>query len=748
MRVLFRSALLIGLLWAAQATAVAAQAPTGSTQAQSGPGRLYLPFVLQPPAPLTAFELIDAAEEAGRLAPHTALLYRVYAAHGDSRLPATYRGAVTEADGERAMIELTRDFLTLPVETQRAAYPFLLPPGYVGSWYDLRRYGGAAVAAAQEAPAASPPPFRNDWDSVTTANGKAKVWWNKQRPMDAEPAGVIARLLNDHAWPKLTGLLGREPISDAGGREIMWDGKTDIIGDSGDGKFDLYILDCQGACPPAQVVPYGACEAAPVLIWFNANGLRDGVGQVNVKKLEAMVSHEFMHALTKSYPKAQGCDEYLKMEEAWGNWAIDYVFPSNQTENEYWDRFRAPDYPLFDFTGYEDWVFPYYLSKTFGDKVIKAISEQMAHHGPLAAVNQGLIQHTGDANKGLADIWDDYAVQLWNREAPADLFRRENDQQRGAYGNPLFVYGKGATRADITHEVELNGGQWVDYDLPVQLTGVSNRYYHFTFPDAAVRSLGVFNPFGYPGIPPDDLKIQALIKITGQADWKPVEDWTKKIEKQFCLQLDEEKVEELVIIFSNTQWETPSREKDAPAELPYKVVASNIACKGWTGSITQHYRYTSNSENRYEVTTSTDLRFERRAPDETDASDGQFYDVKQGQLRWELSGSRGNCRLQGSDTDTLQPGQGDVRINNTTRNTQYIGFGGPSGSAPHISTAYSICPSGTTTFSAGWSWWSGYDFIGQKAPVISKDGLRLEGTNEFTQGNDSWIWEYNLTAIP
>jgi hypothetical protein len=48
----------------------------------------------------------------------------------------------------------------------------------------------------------------------------------------------------------------------------------------------------------------------------------------------------------------------------------------------------------------------------------------------------------------------------------------------------------------------------------------------------------------------------------------------------------EERLEELVLIFSNGQWEDPLSPVELPAgSFPYRVVTSNIACKGWTGTI-------------------------------------------------------------------------------------------------------------------------------------------------------------------
>jgi len=695
--------------------------------------RAYLPLVFQAGPPPSAMEAIDAALEAGQLTPPVALLYRVYAVYDDTRLPGQYRGPVTEADGERTMLELTRDFATLPGDVQRQVFPFLLPPGYAGSWYDLRQSGIAASAVP-----AAPPPFRADWQSITTTNGKAKVWWHKLRPQDAAAAQLAADMLNNHVWPKLTGLL-REPKSDAGGVEYRVDGQAIISGDSGDGKFDVYIVDCQGAgCVHAQNVGYGDCKAVPTFVWINANYIVSRTGVVDTKRLEATVAHEFMHSVMKGYNFKADCGAYTQMGEAWANWAIDDAFPANQTENDYWDRFRAPDYPLFAFTGYEDWVFPYYLTKTHGREVLRDITAATEQHAPLAAVNQGLAVHGG-----LADVWHEYAVKLWNR-SPHDLYQQENQQGLGVYGNPLFIYGRGATRADILHEVELNGAQWVEYVLPARLTGVSNRYFRFAFPDADVRSLGVFNAFPDLPFPPhDDLKVQALAKIAGRSDWEPVADWTQKREKQFCLQLPEEDLEELVLIFSNGQWENPDQEVDAPADWPFKVVASNIACKGWMGSITTHFR----DGTRYEVTTATNLRFERRMPDEDDASDGQFYDVQQGNLHWELSGTSGGCQLRGSGDATVKPDDGDVRLNNTTRNTQYIGYGGPIGQTVTASTAYRDCYGGAPTpYTAYWGWWAGHA-MPQQAPVVSADGLRIVGQNSQEQGDQSYIWEYNLTAI-
>ena len=109
-------------------------------------------------------------------------------------------------------------------------------------------------------------------------------------------------------------------------------------------------------------------------------------------------------------------------------------------------------------------------------------------------------------------------------------------------------------------------------------------YEHLKFSDATVHSAYFANPiFNLPNR--EYMKLQALKKIGGT--WQAVEDWTGEPYKQFCLDKKDERLEELLLIVSNSEVrpgaEQPFR---MPKIFPMRMSTSNVACWKWQGTAT------------------------------------------------------------------------------------------------------------------------------------------------------------------
>jgi hypothetical protein len=122
---------------------------------------------------------------------------------------------------------------------------------------------------------------------------------------------------------------------------------------------------------------------------------------------------------------------------------------------------------------------------------------------------------------------------------------------------------------------------------PMTLEYVSIR---FNDPDVALVRLA---PKGdvlhsmYPRV-----KLQAIQKINGE--WQSPEDWSGKTEVSWCRDKRDERIEELVLIYSNSHAGDAAFERDPPAsvglfdedaKLP-KFTISNAACMPWHGTTT------------------------------------------------------------------------------------------------------------------------------------------------------------------
>jgi hypothetical protein len=112
----------------------------------------------------------------------------------------------------------------------------------------------------------------------------------------------------------------------------------------------------------------------------------------------------------------------------------------------------------------------------------------------------------------------------------------------------------------------------------------SMLYEHLKFGDATVHSVYLFNPIA--ALPDREfMKLQALKKIGGV--WQAVEDWTAEPFKQFCLDKQDERLEELLLIVSNSEVrpgaEQPFR---IPKNVPMRLATSNVGCWQWQGGAT------------------------------------------------------------------------------------------------------------------------------------------------------------------
>ena len=166
----------------------------------------------------TSDELIAAAVKAGTLDAETGLLYRVFAAFGDKRLPQAYRGT-RPTTTSRAYDDAIRVFARLKPETQAALRGFAVPPSADGSWEEQQ----ASLAAA---PAATDP---NRWATACKTSLNIKVWYHPYNNGDAQQARDICDLVDTTIWPKLVDLMGHEPLPDDTLPNTGGDGRLDIL---------------------------------------------------------------------------------------------------------------------------------------------------------------------------------------------------------------------------------------------------------------------------------------------------------------------------------------------------------------------------------------------------------------------------------------------------------------------------------------------------------------------------------------
>jgi hypothetical protein len=651
----------------------------GSTVSISSPYVAYLPLVVGPPP--TSAQLIHEALARGDIDADHALLYQVYALFDDPLLPQAYRGAGSGIkQGTSLMAKATAQFTQFAPDVQAALVPFFAPPYHQGSWYDRKLHGTAPVdstsplTVAGTASALAPPggPLSQDWKFVDSEDQNVRVWWQKRYDASDMLRANQIREAIDTVAPKLYVLMDKEPLPDSSENSFV---------NGGSPRLDIALVDFSGADADADgmTIPFSTlthCRApVPAYIQINRHNM------TSTAKLLATSAHEYMHALLYAYNVA-GCawPEYAWLQEATATWAEDYVFPPVNDEHQYAASFlNVPETSLEwkdvkDTHDYGAYLFLFYLARTQAPEWIRAIWEQSENYeDSLAAVNAALKERSGGHD--LDYFWPLFTLQNWNDAPPYNLY--QSDSITAAVKmKPLQLL----QLLDSSLDMELRspaGG----------LPHLSARYYPMVFGDENVRSVTFYNglnfdlrevdatagPFATPwgkalGLktdPQKGAKVLALIKIKGH-DWYH-QDWSDVPFVRLCRDRAAERLEELVLVFSNTEWQDRNYTLSTPVgdRLDSTLQLSNAACDGWEGTMTSIIDYNNHEFHRTTTAQST-VRLvpleDHRGPNTLGFSYLLYrsYELASGSGQWSESYSdvRTGCSNQVSTSGTIPPEAG------------------------------------------------------------------------------------------
>ena len=582
-------------------------------------------------------DLIDEALDAGEIDAETALTYKVYAAFGDDRLPEEYAGSGPTLVDSHIMDEVASAWDTLTAGTQTDLDPFFVPPYYAGSWYDLMLTRTAATSNIGIRAGAPPCSSReqctqsDNWTFYIV--GDAKIWYLKTNPADqAKALQVVAELPG--VWSKLTGLMGRGPIQD-----------TNDFNNGGDYRLDIAITPMGDDYGMTFNYPPG-CEYDSVHIMLNSGN--------DATAMNAALAHEFMHAIQWHYDVSEFCLPvgYGWLMEATATWAIDYVYPDNNFEQKYAKRMLEKPELSLDATTvknheYGAYLFPFYLSRLQGaPATVRSIWEATEDGDSLEALDQGV--------GNLDDAWFQSVAYNWNRD-PVDDYNNLDGLQTQATAKT------GASPQNIS----LGGASDNEIEIDVELPYLSAWYAHYAISDSSVRTFAFYNGWTYElkehtfpeygdayvaeDLSDDEkkgLRVQAIVKIDG--NWQSPEDLTDAPYKTWCRDKNDEKIQELVLIFSNSDIERRD-DNVSPKGLTPRIRISNIGCGNWEGSV----NFNSNIDGVVETVTIDNLVWERvqdiAMPSDNNGSGlvGSFYNLTGGTLAWTIGGADSSCTYDG-----------------------------------------------------------------------------------------------------
>ncbi len=544
---------------------------------------------------LTSDQLIDAALARGEISAETALVYRVYVVFGDSRLPVHLRGDDrTVVDGDIIKAARTQ-YASLSPAAQAILAPYLIPPIYRGSWEDPASATGVDTAHPST-------PLRSAQDDISTAlrlspkdltcgevtpdkweyvdGAYARVWWKQARPGDRAAAEAYRDAIDATIWPRLTQLMGQEPLSDA---------SSSCSG--GAGSLDIYLSDTVAYSFEQSHDP--GCKETPGYIVMQ-------VGDDN-----RILAHEFMHAIQDAYDVHSGCvygPEYAWLCEATATWAMLWLYPDSVLAGQYAEWFFQPNNspPPLDLKDgtheYGAYLFFYFLTHYFGnDGLIRTVWENTEWDDGLPAVDHAI-------PGGFAGVWDTFALYNWN-QPPYDYYRRWG----GISLSPETYLGR---HPAIT-------GPWDDRQFIRSLSSVAVGYHHYTFAGEAPRLVTFFNGFLYritqeplelpplPGLrtlddgtlqrsferaPDAEIKgarVQVLFKAEGDSQWT-LKDMTELSHLSWCRDATSERLQELVIIFSNSEHDL-TYQAGATGGRGAELLVDNVGCYRLTGSARSLY---------------------------------------------------------------------------------------------------------------------------------------------------------------
>jgi hypothetical protein len=405
----------------------------------------------------TTAKLIDESLAKGEITFETSLIYKVFDAFDDARLPAKYQMGSKTGDST-VLMDALPIWDTLSPVTKAILRPFYLPPFYKGSWWDLRSAGEDTLPVAHhplhyEDHEDHPPCddahtadcLSPEWSSVIvdTVNGKYRVWWLKRYgDKEEKKALTLATHVENTISPALTQLMG-EPLLD--------NGSFGKLGRGGDDRIDIALVDLSRS-----VTARWECPPSPGYMLLSR---KDGLDTV---------VHELMHLFQFKFQRKCDNTDYKWWEEATAEWTKDYfqrTYPDVYRLNPEHDF--APYFlsdtrqPLETTNGqnreYGAYLFPFFLAQRFSPQLIRDIWDTMHNKDSLDAIDSVIIG-------GFKEQWLEFVRLNWNK-GPVKEYQNWDQFLKSA-------------SADEEQIVVVDGNGEHEYLLKHPIPHLAARYYH------------------------------------------------------------------------------------------------------------------------------------------------------------------------------------------------------------------------------------------------------------------------------
>jgi hypothetical protein len=459
----------------------------------------------------------------------------------------------------------------------------------------------------------------------------------------------LANELTRIIWDKLVNLMGPEPLSDGSHPP-----------NGGDGALDFYLVHSPKAIDPETGKPgiswAGTARAAPGFARCGASYiLLDSTLPLQNPSSPGILTtaaHEFMHLIARATrPKDNnGCGDRW-IQEASATWAEEFVYPKVNAEHVWPEEYLNHPRQSLDLSNekheYGAYLLPFFMQKAGGgEKFMPAIWDQMRTKTALRAIDDAM-------SGGFEEWWPKFLIANRNLE-PVDQpsgYRGWDGIKPYAGGirTEVDLVGTNARTSDLTFDFNPNDG-------PLGLPYLTGAYFEFKF-KPSIRAVVFENTVADLGQPGSS--VWGLQKIRGA--WKKPEDWTRDFSKAWCRDDAKEDIEELVIIFGNSNWQGKKVLK--PPTDP-QVKAYPTGCTAWSGTMvtTTTVEVLDQSSTITEVMRSN-MRFVVDTTKDTPGRPHEYWKVESGRLSWqenvtgvctgEMHGSRAIQDRGGGDEEAL-----------------------------------------------------------------------------------------------
>lgn len=579
----------------------------------------------------TSDQLIDEAVKAKRITNEIGFLYKIKMRFSPTEVPLEFQGKLAENRTHNLLMKIPSMLDEVSGPTQRELVGFMIPPIYEGSKLIPNQKSSFTKIINKDNDQPIPEPFpKADW--VYVENSEIRVWWQKDSN-DEDNAHEILSYFPE-IKEKLESLTGKKILSDSGKHFYKdKDGNTKYWADGGNGKLDFYIAYLSDALALTVAYP-GSCSESPSFIVIDRS--------LYGKRLKAALAHEFMHALSFTFTHGRTCKEYQDADEGIANWAINYVDPNNNFEQDFDSLIKYPGYGLPN-QDYESWPFFLFMEKNFGAHSIIDIYENYHLLSNWEAVDQAL-------PGGFKKQWPLFGAAQWNQIDEFDDFNDWDNWDIKPYWNR--PRGNDTNYNPIEVKPDVKGNFY--YEKEFDLRPLATDYFYFKFNDPTIRSITFELVPKYEFT--QKLRTKVFVKRAGHV-WE-VEDWMNKEDStENCQDIKDDTIEEIVFAVSNINYPKSGEDfKEGPlVQFGFNVQATNIACKKHIGNFESEIDWRKNDGSSYNMTVKSNAIFEAEGYNEVKHFIGRFWATEGGgNFNYHGTVKEGNAICEGSTSGNFK----------------------------------------------------------------------------------------------